>query len=83
MLIVYSSQKKRSKVGILYSLLFYGRLNRFVQLCGFITFLWLAMLLFVVGWGSLREWGTYSYMVSKCFSVLLINKTKFLTHAML
>ena len=27
--------------------------------------------------GSIRAWGTYSYMVSKYFTVLLINKTKF------
>ena len=43
MLIVYSSQMKRSKVGFLCSMLFYGRL------CGLITFLWLMMCLIVVG----------------------------------
>ena len=51
MLIVYSSRKKRSKEGFSYSVLFYGRLNRFVRVCGFITFLWLTILLFVVGCG--------------------------------
>ena len=40
MFIGYSSQKKRNKVGFLYSVLFYGRLNCFAWLCGFITFLW-------------------------------------------
>ena len=41
-----------SKVGFLYSVLFYGRLNRFVRLCGFITFLWLMMWL---NCGRLRD----------------------------
>ena len=40
MLIIYLSQKKRSKVGFLYSMLFYGCLNHFVRMWGFITFLW-------------------------------------------
>ena len=49
MLIVCSSQIKCSKVGFLDLVLFYGRLNCFVLLCGFITFLWLTMWLTVVG----------------------------------
>ena len=51
MVIVYSNQKNRIKMGFLYSVLFYGHLNRFVRLCDFITFLWLAMWLFVLGCG--------------------------------
>ena len=35
MLIVCSNQMKCSKVGFLCSVLCYGHLNRFVQLCGF------------------------------------------------
>ena len=42
---------KSIKCVFLCPILFYGRLNRFVQLCGFITFLWLIMWLIVVGWG--------------------------------
>ena len=30
--------------------------------------------------GSLRAWGTYSYMVSKYFTALLINKTNKFPH---
>ena len=51
MVIVCSSQMKRNKVGFLRSMLFYGRLNRFVWLCGFIKFLWLTMWVIVVHCG--------------------------------
>ena len=49
MLLIYSSQKENSKVGFLCQVLFYGNLNRFAWLCGFITFLWLMLRLTVVG----------------------------------
>ena len=39
----------QGQVSFLCSVVFYGRLNRFVWLCGFITFLWSTMWLIVVG----------------------------------
>ena len=48
---LFKSKNKRSKVGFLCSVLFYGHLNRFVRLCGFILFLCLMMQSIVIGCG--------------------------------
>ena len=67
------NRKKHSKVDFLCSKLFYS------CLCGFITLLWLMVWLIMIGYGIPKGMGTYLYMVSKYFTVML----NLLTHAML
>ena len=75
MLIIYSSQKKHSRVGILCSVLFYGCLICYAWLCGFITFLWLMMWLIVVGCRIPYNMGNIFYMASRYFNFLKPSHT--------
>ena len=74
MLIVCSSQTKCSKVGFLCLVLFYGRLNRFVRLCGFITFLWVND---VANCGRLGDSLGHREHIHMWFPRLLVYKIEF------
>ena len=77
-LIICLSQMKHSKVGFLCSVLFYSGSNRFVQLCVFITFLWLTIWVIVVGCGIPKGMGNIIWFPSTLLYCWLI---KLLTHA--